>query len=74
MGYNQAIQRIYGGLYMPSVEPVKKDLEALNTTGQEKMLNYIEEVIALGSVATEVTNEVKENRFSRGKIRHPIYE
>lgn len=53
---------------MPSVESVKKALEALDITGQEQILNYLEEVIVLGSYATEVTNEVKENRFSRGKI------
>ena len=58
----------YGGLIMPSVESVKMDLEALGTTGQEEILAYLEEVIVLGSFATEVTNEVKENRFSKGKV------
>lgn len=29
---------------MPSVESVKKDLEALGTTGQEEILAYLEEV------------------------------
>lgn len=53
---------------MPSVASVKKDLDALGTTGQEEILNYLEEVIVLGSFATEVTNEVKENRFSKGKV------
>ena len=58
----------YGGLIMPSVASVKKDLEALGTTAQEEILNYLEEVIVLGSFATEVTNEVKENRFFKGKV------
>jgi len=49
---------------MPSVASVKKDLDALGTTGQEEILNYLEEVIVLGSFATEV----KENRFSKGKV------
>lgn len=31
------------------------------------MLNYLEEIIVLGSYATEVTNQVKENRFAKGK-------
>ncbi|MGH4120588.1 transposase [Clostridium sp.] len=53
---------------MPSVESVKMDLEALGTTGQEEILAYLEEVIILGSFATEVTTEVKENRFSKGKV------
>lgn len=29
----------YGGLIMPSVASVKKDLEALGITGQEEILN-----------------------------------
>jgi len=44
------------------------DLEVLGTTGQEEILAYLEEVIILGSFTTEVTNEVKENRFSKGKV------
>lgn len=52
---------------MPTVESVKHDIDALGTTGKEEILNYLEEVFVLGSFATEVTNEVKENRFSRGK-------
>lgn len=47
---------------------LKRDLEALGTTGQAEILNYLEEVLVLGSFANEVTNEVKENRFSRGKV------
>lgn len=53
---------------MPTVESVKKDVEALGTAGKEEILQYLEEVFVLGSFATEVTNEVKENRFSRGKV------
>ena len=41
---------------MPSVASVKKDLETLGTAGQAEILNYLEEVIVLGSFATEVTN------------------
>lgn len=58
----------YGGHFMSTVESVKNDTEALGTAGQEEILHYLEEVFALGSFATEVTNEVKENRFSRGKV------
>lgn len=46
---------------------LKKDIEALGTAGKEEILQYLEEVFVLGSFATEVTNEVKENRFSMGK-------
>jgi transposase-like protein len=53
---------------MPTVESVKHDIDALGTAGKEEILNYLEEVFVLGSFATEVTNEVKENRFSRGKV------
>jgi len=41
------------------------DCMALGAAGQEEILHYLEEVFVLGSFATEVTNEVKENRFSR---------
>lgn len=58
----------YGGLIMPTVESVKKDIESLGTAGKEEILQYLEEVFVLGSFATEVTNEVKENRFSSGKV------
>ncbi|URZ03353.1 hypothetical protein CLAUR_033990 [Clostridium felsineum] len=53
---------------MPSVESIKRDIQALGTSGKEEILNYLEEVVILCSFATEVTNEVKENRFSRGKV------
>lgn len=53
---------------MPSVESIIKDIRTLGASGQQKNLNYLEEVIILGSYATEVTNEVNENRFSKGKI------
>ncbi len=53
---------------MPTVESVKHDIDALGTAGKkEEILNYLEEVFVLGSFATEVTNEVKENRFSKGE-------
>jgi len=52
---------------MPSVESIKRDIQALGTAGQEQILNYLEEVVVLGSFATEVTNEVKENRIFKGE-------
>ncbi len=51
---------------MPSAESIKK-IGALKKAGQEEILNYLEEIIVLGSYATEVTNQVKENRFAKGK-------
>ncbi|MFT9497819.1 IS1595 family transposase [Anaerosolibacter sp.] len=53
---------------MPSVESVIKDIKTLGAMGQEEVLNYLEEIIVLGSFVTEVTDEVKENRFSKGKV------
>lgn len=50
---------------MPTVKSVKNDIETL---GKAEILHYLEEVFILGSFATEVTNEVKRNIFSRGKV------
>lgn len=52
---------------MPNIESVKRDIQALGKSGQEAIFKYLEEVVVLGSFATEVTNEVKENRFSKGE-------
>ena len=43
---------------MPSVELIKRDIQALGTAGKEELLNYLEEVVILSSFATEVTNKV----------------
>jgi transposase-like protein len=67
-GYNKGYVNDYGCLSMPNVESIIKEIQTLGTTGQEQILNYLEEVIVLGSFAAEVTDEVKENRFSRGKV------
>src|SRR5665647_1821649 len=53
---------------MPSVESIIKDLDTLGAIEQEEILNHLEEIIVLGSYAAEVTDEVKENRFSKGKV------
>lgn len=52
---------------MPSVESVIEVLEAFEPDDLQKILNYLEEVLVLGAFATEVRNEVKENRFAWGK-------
>ena len=67
------IIRLYEGLrrsYYAKCSVSKKRLEALGATRQEEILNYLEEVIVLGSFATEVINEVKGNRFFKEKICH----
>jgi len=53
---------------MPSVESIIMDLDTLGAIEQEEILNRLEEIIVLGSYAAEVTDEVKENRFSKGKV------
>lgn len=53
---------------MPNVELIKREIQSLGTIEQEEILNYLEEMIVLGSASTEVVNEVKENRFSKGKV------
>lgn len=37
---------------MPSVDSLKNDLEALGIAEQEEILNYLEDVLVLGSFAT----------------------
>lgn len=53
---------------MTSVESIIKGLRTLGPSGQQEILNYLEEGIILSSYAKEVTNEVNENRFSKGKV------
>jgi hypothetical protein len=36
------------------------------------MLNYLEEVITFGAVSKELTNNIKESRFSKGKSVHIV--
>ncbi|TCP99014.1 hypothetical protein EDD79_103816 [Serpentinicella alkaliphila] len=55
-------------MYATIVESIIKHIQVLGTTGQEEVLNYLEEVIVLGSFVTEAADEVKENRFSRGRF------
>ncbi|WP_315077495.1 IS1595 family transposase [uncultured Clostridium sp.] len=53
---------------MRRVESIKLDLQTLNESEREEILNYLQENIILGSLSTQITNEVKESRFSRGKV------
>jgi hypothetical protein len=54
---------------MPSVKSVLKDIEALGAAGQEIIYNYLEEAFVLGSFASQVTSEVKENRTEKDTIK-----
>lgn len=53
---------------MPSVISIIKNINGMSTTEQEEILSFLENVIVLGSYASEITDQVKENRFSRGKV------
>ncbi len=57
-----------GGTIMPSIESVKEDIKSLDIFAQEQILEFIEEIIVLGSFASVLATEIKENRFSRGKV------
>lgn len=52
---------------MPIIESIKRDISSLGHTDKEAIMNYLEEVITFGAVSKEITNTVKESRFSKGK-------
>lgn len=53
---------------MSSVSTLIKQINSLNHSEKEAILDYLEEVITIGSRVTQFTEEVKESRFSRGKV------
>ncbi len=66
--YNVVHTCYFGGLIMPSIDSVKEDIKSLDTFAQEQILEFIEEIIVLGSFASVLATKIKENRFSRGKV------
>ena len=52
---------------MPTIESIKKDINSLGYADKEEILNYLEKVITFGAVAKEITKNIKESRFSKGK-------
>ncbi len=52
---------------MPTIESIKKDINSLGYADKEEILNYLEEVITFGAVSKEITKNIKESRFSKGK-------
>ena len=52
---------------MPTIESIKKDIHSLGYADKEEILNYLEEVITFGAVSKEITKNIKESRFSKGK-------
>ncbi|AAK79564.1 transposase-like protein [Clostridium acetobutylicum] len=51
---------------MSSVSSIINEIETLNIHEQEQLLSFLEDV--LNSYASEITEEVRENRFSKGKV------
>lgn len=53
---------------MPSVKSILTDIQSLSLYQQGQILSHLEEFLVLGSQVGEVTKEVKEFRFSKGKV------
>ena len=53
---------------MENVSYILSEIQKLSLYKQKQILSKIEENIMLGSQITEITNEVKEMRFSKGKV------
>lgn len=45
-----------------------KYLSTLNEYEQQKVFNFLEEMLITGSLSNEIKEDVKENRFSSGKV------
>ena len=53
---------------MPSIKSILTDIQTLPLNQVEQLLSYLEEFLVLGSQVGEVCEEVKEFRFSKGKV------
>lgn len=53
---------------MANVSSILSEIKSLSLYQQEQILLHLEEHLILGSQVTQVTKEVKEMRFSKGKI------
>ena len=53
---------------MPSIKSILTDIQTLPLNQVEELLSYLEEFIVLGSQVGQVCEEVKEFRFSKGKV------
>ncbi|MBM7872031.1 transposase-like protein [Clostridium pascui] len=53
---------------MSGANSIIKFLSTLNKSEQEKVYNYLEKELILGSMTTEIQDEIKENRFSLGRV------
>lgn len=53
---------------MASVNSLISDIQKISVSQQEQLLSYLEELLVLGTQVGQVTQEVKEFRFAKGKI------
>ena len=53
---------------MPSIKSILTDIQTLPLNQVEELLSYLEEFLVLGSQVKQVCEEVKEFRFSKGKV------
>lgn len=53
---------------MPNVNSLIQDITKLKLHEQEQLLSFLEEVLVLNSYVNKIPVEIKENRFSKGKI------
>ncbi len=53
---------------MPNVKSILNDIEKLPLHQKEQILSTLEEMVILGSQVCQVEQEVKEFRFSKGKV------
>ena len=53
---------------MENVSYLLSEIQKLSLYKQKQILSKLEENIMLGSQVTEITKEVKEMRFSKGKV------
>ena len=53
---------------MENISYILSEIQKLSLYKQKQIISKIEENIMLGSQITEITNEVKEMRFSKGKV------
>lgn len=53
---------------MPNVKSILNDIEKLPLHQKEQILSTLEEILVLGSQVSQVEQEVKEFRFSKGKV------
>ena len=53
---------------MPNVKSILTYIQSLPLNQVEELLPYLEEFLVLGSQVGQVCEEVKEFRFSKGKV------